>query len=253
MASHRGSSSDGTDVIDLADRPDAAELLYQLYKEILVPSFRQEELDPYEKLAAGLSGNPRTTDIAVARGDSGQSLGAMVGEWFPLHRVYLLSYLAVLPGRRSGGIGSRLMWRLGEYASERHSLVTLAEVDDPRRHPTDVLIGDPGARLAFYGRFGARVVDLPYFQPRLMPDGPRAHGMLLLALHVDEDALEEGPVGALRSDLLVGFIRTYFAECEGTAGKPDPELGSLIDRASSRAGIPLLPVAHYPEVVPAEG
>ena len=84
------------------------------------------------------------------------------------------------------------MRRLGEYSRERRALVTLAEVDDPRRHTTEALIGDPRARLAFYGRLGARVLDLPFFQPRLVADGPRAHGMLLLTLDVHSDALEGG-------------------------------------------------------------
>ena len=54
-------------------------------------------------------------------------------------------------------------------------------------------VGDPTARLSFYARFGATVLDLPYFQPRLTAKGRRAHGMLLLAFDVHADALvDEG-------------------------------------------------------------
>ncbi len=242
-------------MIDLAGRPDALQLLDRVYREILVPSFRREELDPYERLAAGLTNEPRNTDIAAARESSDEILGAMVGDWYPSHRVYLLSYLAVLQGSRGGGIGTSLMRRLGEYSRERRALVTLAEVDDPRRHTTEALIGDPEARLAFYGRFGARVLDLPFFQPRLVADGPRAHGMLLLTLDVHSDALEGGAVAALRGDVLGGFLRSYFADCEGAARasnrkQPDPELDVLIDRASSKTGVRLLPIDRYTEVAP---
>ncbi len=174
------------------------------------------------------------------------------------HRVYLLSYLAVRPSRRSGGTGTALMRHLTNWSRQRQALVTLAEVDDPRRHPTEALIGDPEARLAFYGRFGARVLDLPYFQPRLMAGGHRARGMLLLAFDVHADAIEDGPVAALRADLLGGFLRAYFAECEGASPAPvskhqDTDLDRLIDRASSKAGVRLLPVERYTEVAPDNG
>ena len=258
MSEGSTASSDPTLVFDLAGRPDAAQLLDRLYREILVPSFRKEELDPYETLAAGLTEEPRNIDISAAWKDSDEILGAMVGEWYPPHRVYLLSYLAALPSRRSSGTGTSLMRHLTEWSRGRQALMTLAEVDDPRRHATEALIGDPEARLAFYGRFGARVLDLPYFQPRLMTAGRRAHGMLLLAFDVHADALEDGPVAALRADILAGFLRAYFAECEGTSRasapkRQDPELGRLIDRASSKAGVRLLPIERYTEVPPDVG
>ena len=255
MSQASPASSDDARVVDLYRRPDATLLLDRLYREILVPSFRKEELDPYEVLAASLNDEPRNTDIAVAWRNSDEILGAMVGQWDPLHRVYLLSYLAVLPNRRSSGIGTSLMRHLREWLRERRALVTLAEVDDPRRHPTETAIGNPEARLAFYGRFGARVVDLPYFQPGLAPGGRRAHGMLLLAFDVHADALGNGPVAALRAELLGGFLRKYFADSEGTSllsppNHQDPELERLIDSASSKAGVRLLPIERYSEVAP---
>ena len=147
MTTSEGSaaSSDPPLVFDLAGRPDAARLLDRLYREILVPSFRKEELDPYETLAAGLTEEPRNIDISAAWKDPDEILGAMVGEWYPLHRVYLLSYLAALPSRRSSGTGTSLMRHLTEWSRGRQALMTLAEVDDPRRHATEALIGDPEA------------------------------------------------------------------------------------------------------------
>jgi GNAT superfamily N-acetyltransferase len=251
-------------VVDLAGRPDAAGLLRRAYRDILVPSFRPEELQPYGSIAAALAEEPPSTDMAVACDDSGEVLGAMVGDWDPANRVYLLSYLAVRPGVRSRGVGTGLMQHLPRWQRARRPLVTLAEVDDPRCHAAASSVGDPSARLSFYGRFGARVLDLPYFQPRLSEDGPRARGMLLLAFDVHADALAHGPIPALRGDVLGAFLRRYFAEAEAEGGAGgegpaagrrhhDPDLAHLLDRASPATGVPLLPVHRYADVAPDTG
>jgi hypothetical protein len=238
-------------VFDLAHRPDATSLLDRLYREILVPSFRRDELDPYEMMASSLTEDAPTTDIAAAWKDPGEILGAIVGDWFPRDRVYLLSYLAVRAGQRSGGAGTSLMQQLPIWSRARGALVTLAEVDDPRQHVADPSIGDPLARLSFYRRFGAQLLDLPYFQPRLTAKGQRAHGMLLLAFDVDPDAFVDGPDLALRGDIVEGFLRRYFADAEGwDETKDDPDLARLLDRASSAAGVRLLPVEQYIKVTP---
>ncbi len=230
-------------------------LLGRVYDDVLVPSFRDDELDRYETIAAALAEESPSTDVAAACDDSGEVLGAMIGDWDVVNRVYLLSYLAVRPGVRSRGVGTRLMQHLPEWWRARRPLVTLAEVDDPRRHATSSSVGDPSARLSFYGRFGARVLDLPYFQPRLSEDGQRAHGMLLLAFDVAADALVDGPVPALRGDVVGGFLRRYFADTEGTAATGDdvhhdPDLARLLDRASSTTGVRLVPVDRYTDVGP---
>jgi hypothetical protein len=127
----------------------------------------------------------------------------------------------------------------------------LAEVDDPRQHASDPGIGDPSARLEFYERFGARVLDLPYFQPRLTETGERAHGMLLLAFDVSSDALVDGPVPALRGDIVGGFLRQYFIEAEGSDdAKDDPDLARLLQGASAASGVRLLPIDRYTDVSP---
>ena len=163
------------------------------------------------------------------------------------------------------------MRHLPQWERARRPLVTLAEVDDPRRHAASSSVGNPAARLSFYGRFGARVLDLPYFQPRLSEGGRRAHGMLLLAFDVHADALADGPVRALRGEVLGGFLRRYFADAEGTASTDaagiaptdaagieptgdddhhDPDLARLLVLASSATGVRLLPVERYTDVGP---
>jgi GNAT superfamily N-acetyltransferase len=247
----RDPSTAPTLVFDLAHRPDATSLLDRLYREILVPSFRRDELDPYEAMADSLTQSASLTDIAAAWKEPGEILGAIVGDWDPIDRVYLLSYLAVRAGQRSSGAGTSLMQQLPKWSRARGSLVTLAEVDDPRQHVADPSIGDPSARLSFYGRFGAQVLDLPYFQPRLTASGQRAHGMLLLAFDVDADALVPGAVPALRGDIVGGFLHRYFADAEGSdETRDDPDLTRLLDRASSPAGVRLLPLERHTEVDP---
>ncbi len=246
VSKESGGPSDPTSVVDLADRPDAALLLDQLYREILVPSFRKDELDPLATISEALEVSPRRVDVAAARGLSGEILGAMICEWDPSSRVYLLSYLAARPGVRGRGVGTCLMRHLPEWSRARRALVTLAEVDDPRRHAVDGFIGDPLARLSFYERFGARVLDVPYFQPSLTTGGRRAHGMLLLAFDVDDEVLVAGPVPALRGDVLGRFLRGYFADSEGAA-KPDVTATDDPDLRGFSVRLPRPPVcSSYP-------
>jgi GNAT superfamily N-acetyltransferase len=240
-------------VLDLAGRNDADHLLDVLYREILVPSFRQEELDPLPVIAAAFAEDPPLLDIAAARDAAGEIVGAMVCEWSPSTGVYLLSYLAARPGLRSRGVGTALMRHLPVWSRARGAVVTLAEVDDPRCHGDEGLVGEPAARLAFYGRFGARVLDLPYFQPGLA-GGRRAHGMLLLAFDVDPAGLAPGSVPALRGDLLGRWLREYFAGSEHVPGREegagDPDLARLLHQASATAGVRLLPLERYTDVTP---
>ncbi len=241
-------------MVDLAGRTDADDLLHRLYYDILLPSFRRQELDPLTVIAAAFGEDPRRIDIAAARDTAGEIVGAMICEWSSSSRVYLLSYLAARPGLRSEGVGTCLMHHLPKWSRARGALVTLAEVDDPRCHDADGLVGDPAARLAFYGRFGARVLDLPYFQPSLGPDGQRAHGMLLLAFDVDEAGLTGGPVPALRGDILGTWLSGYFVGAEGMdesqEDRGDVDRTRILDQASAAAGVRILPLEQYTEVSP---
>jgi len=241
-------------VVDVAGRPDATALLNRLYEEILVPSFRREELEPLEMMAWSIEQTQRNTDVAAACDESGEILGAMIGDWDPASRVYLLSYLAARPGLRSRGVGTVLMEYLPVWSRARGALVTLAEVDDPRCHSAEGLIGDPTARLSFYGRFDARVLDLPYFQPRLGPDGRRAHGMLLLAFDVDSDGLVGGAIPALRGDVIGTWLQGYFVGAEGmdesSDSSRDVDCARILDQAFAPAGVRILPLDQYAEITP---
>ncbi len=78
--------------------------------------------------------------------------------------------------------------------------------------------------------------------------------MLLLAFDVDAAGLAEGPVPALRGDLLERWLRDYFADSEHLRQTDevmnDPDLARLLGQASAPAGVPLLPVEQYVDVTP---
>lgn len=200
-----------------AESPRAAELLRELHDEVLRPSFRPEEyisptvIDPSHELAV------------IACGEDGRVLGGALGERYPASGVLLLAYLAVRPGLRAQGVGGAIMTALREQWLDRDSLAVL-ELDDPRYHEPHPVRGDPVARLRFYGRSGVQLLDMPYFQPRLSSDLPRAYHMLLGVIP---------PIGAtvpaaLPASRVTAFLREYFELCEGPSVHGDPELRALL-------------------------
>src|SRR5690606_22793856 len=52
--------------------------------------------------------------------------------------------------------------------------------------------GDPAARVRFYARRGARVLDLPYVQAPIRAGAEPVPGRLLLVLHAEPGVLREG-------------------------------------------------------------
>src|SRR5690606_37003340 len=135
----------------------------------------------------------------------------------------LLGYLASAPGQRSRGLGAAVLEELRHVWDEAGVRLALGEVHDPRSYPET-----PGeradARLAFYHRHGAELLDLPWIQPRLAPHLTRVPHMLLISLHRGADLAH---VDSLPGRLLAGWAHRYF-EDETTTGGPDPERDSLL-------------------------
>jgi len=204
------------------DSPRAAELLRELHDEILFPSFPPSEyvspatIDPEENLA-----------VIACSGD-GQVVGGALGEIYPDSKALLLGYLAVRPGVRGSGVGSALLAALKQRWLGAHPLAFL-ELDDPRHHSTDPGYGDPTARLRFYGRFGIRLLTIPYFQPRLREDLPRGYHMILGVIPPDGST----PPQTIPGHQVTAFLREYFEVCEGDAAPDDPEVRWLLDAAAS--------------------
>jgi hypothetical protein len=115
--------------------------------------------------------------------------------------------------------------------------VVLAEVHDPRHWPAT---GDerPSARLRFYARHGARLLDLAWIQPRLTPGGDRVEGMLLLVLAARPPALLDGGA-ALDGALVRAWVEQQLRDAEGDAALADPGFAEIL-AASRRPASTLL-------------
>ncbi len=165
---------------------ESGPLIAAMYRQVLQPSFPSSELvdlDEIQDIAACDTGS-----VWIAEDPGGIILGVAVAEWDADLRVLLLSYLAVRPGVRNGGVGGRLYAiALESWRNKFAPCVMITEIEDPAVHPAGVDHGDPVARQRFYLAHGGRILDLPYFQPALRPDAPRVSGLLLLVLHADPE------------------------------------------------------------------
>lgn len=184
-------------IVDVGELPESA--LDEFYDDVLTPSFPDEELLMPDELSRALADPEPRMFASVALTERNEVVGGVVGQWFPECKVILTVYLATHPGRRGGGIGRRILRTVMEEWTRRFDpLLVLGEVEDPRHH-RDRGFGDPGRRLAFYASEGARVIDVPYFQPRLRPDEARVPDLLLMTFAVHdrfrlESTVDSAPV-----------------------------------------------------------
>lgn len=143
---------------------ESGPLIAAMYRQVLQPSFPSSELvdlDEIQDIAACDTGS-----VWIAEDPGGIILGVAVAEWDADLRVLLLSYLAVRPGVRNGGVGGRLYAiALESWRNKFAPCVMITEIEDPAVHPAGVDHGDPVARQRFYLAHGGRILDLPYFQP----------------------------------------------------------------------------------------
>ncbi|THV40151.1 GNAT family N-acetyltransferase [Glycomyces buryatensis] len=221
--------------------------LAAVHRDLLTPNFPPHELGPESDLVTEVEDG---TASALASVDAdGNREGVAVGHWDAAHRVWLLSHLAVDPARRAGGVGGRLLDAVVErWAKSSRPCAVLAEVEHPASVPGKPAWGDPRRRFEFYVRHGARVLNLPYFQPALGKKAERAYGMLLVVLHLDREfqltADRVSPVPVR------GFLEDYFRSSEG--GLPDDPAGLALLASTERpGGIELIdpattPIGHLP-------
>lgn len=169
--------------------------------------------------------------------DDGEPVAAALYDQLP-GEVVLLSNFAARPGRRGGGAG-RLLYEasLRAVIGAVAPALVLAEVEHPDHHRADPAYGDPAARLRFYGRQGARIIDTGYVQPPLGPDLPPVDGLMLLCLHAAPELLS-GDGDRLTSTTA---LRAALREMTATA----PEL--YTDPADE---VRLVDVADYAAITP---
>lgn len=225
-------------IVELAD-PDAP-AVELVYNDILLPSFPDDELVPLSVLRALVGAGLGL--VWAAHDDAGDVVAVAIGEWDAELRVVLLSWLAVREGRRGGGVGGPLLdTALTEWRRRYDPCLVLAEVADPRHHPVSTAHGDPVARLNFYQRRGARILDMPYFQPALGPDKARVDHMLLIVLHADP-AFAGSDADTIDATVLRRYLEKYQLECEGVVdtGPDSAPMWRALDRPN---GVPLSQVS----------
>ncbi len=231
-------------IIDLDVATDDPALVARTFELVLRPSFTSEELRGLEPVGPGPL---RVRTVAVDA--DGAPVAPAVTELEP-DGVSLLGYLAVSPAARGLGAGGRLVAHLRDSRRAGRYPLVVAEVHDPRGHPE----GDdehPEARLRFYRRAGAEVLDVPWVQPALA-GGARVPHMLLLVLH-RESSGGGGPsvegVATVPSAPLHAWALDYFVGSEGDEPR-DPQGVALLTRLGASDRIRVLPLDAWPQVVP---
>jgi GNAT superfamily N-acetyltransferase len=217
--------------------------LLRFYREILVPNFRPDEMFAEDMFMTAQSSEAVRTILAWD--NKNNLVGGLTGHWYSVCRVFLVDYLVVHPEFRDRGIGSTLLRHGSErWSRELAPVLILGEVEDPRRY-SDTGFGDPSLRFRFYCRLGARVLQLPYFQPALGPSGSRVRGLLLMVFLAQPDAYTG--FTTIAGEPLDCFIRQYVTEYEGCLEKEDTELQRLLTPCRITDGVPLLPVGALPD------
>ncbi len=182
--------------------------LVSVYEKLLSPNFPDDELITLDEFLGGVASGSSTVHVV---GDPSDPTAVGVFERFEDSPAVLLSYFATRVDQRGRGVGSALLRGLLDAIGEDPDVsVVLAEVEHPSHHAAHDFHGLPDARLAFYGRIGARILDVPYFQAPVRDGGRPVFGMLLLVLDpagrwVRDGALvPEAGVGAVLASLYRG-------------------------------------------------
>lgn len=219
--------------------------LGEVYDALLALSFPPSELMARSWLVDGVAAG--RLSVLAGRDDTGPVATAITQSLAPAPAV-LLTYFATRGDMRGRGVGSALFGHLREAVLERERpSIFLAEVERPDRHPGSAEHGDPAARLRFYGRHGARALDLPYLQAPI-GEGDAVRGMLLLALHVEPGVVLDGSEGgsAVPGPALLAEAVDVLLDGFGQDA-PDPRADRLRAAAASPA-VSLYDVADYSRI-----
>jgi GNAT superfamily N-acetyltransferase len=176
------------------------ELLRSFYDDVYLPAFAHQR-EPIEAWQRALRGAEYAFTIVV----SGEDLhdrsrrridGGVVFERYPRSGGAIITYLVVAPHARGTGLGARLLTRARESLTK--STIVVAEVHTP---DTD----EDRARIAWFARRGAGVIDVRYVQPDLgFGRDARLH---LIAFTDGEPSLDGGALQA--------FLREFYETIEG--------------------------------------
>lgn len=213
-----------------------------LYDNVLAPSFPHSELVTRAEFLDAITDPDSDMCVFLALDAAGEVVGGIVGEWFAECRVLLVSYVAVAPRLRGGGIGGLLITEsLSRWGSRFEPLLIVGEVEDPRVHPATEY-GDPAARLRLYDRLGALILPVPYFQPAIHEDADRVRGLLLMVFAAAASYRSDGHVDA---SVVRGFLEQNLLVCEGHISADDEEVHALWAAVDRSGQMPLLDPRPY--------
>ena len=216
-------------------------LLALVHEQILVPSFPPTELIPVDDFVRAGSGGHLDVLVALPS-DGGDPLGVIVGERDGAGAM--VDWLAVSGTTRGGGVGGALLTAGVRRWLDAGALLVLGEVERPDLFEAHPRHGDPERRLAFYGRLGATVLDLPYYQPPVAEGMPRLHGLLLVVLAAADDS----PAPRTLSPDEAQAVRDVLTSAMGEPAPGDTATARAFAPLDDPAGVRLLPLDRYREV-----
>jgi len=217
------------EIVVVARGADDPDLVARAYDTVLSRSFGRDEIPPRDQFLLDVAGS--TVLVALVDGDVA---AAAVSEGGGRDPIGLLSHLAVRPGTRGGGVGGQMMAALQAHWSSGPPVV-LGEVHDPRAWadgPDEL----PAARLRFYERHGARLLGVPWVQPKLWSGGDRVADMLLLVM--GGSAAPDG----VAAESLRSWMTAYYELTEGSDAS-DPTLAALLERVAAEDPVPIRPIS----------
>ena len=226
------------------DSPD----LVEAYDQILAPSFPTDELEPFPVFAEQVGEGRRQVWVARLEDDEdGEIVAVRVARDLPPSDAVLLTHIATRQSHRGTGVGSHLHRALlANIVADSAPSLVLAEVAHPDHHESHPRHGNPLARLRFYGRFDARILDVPYYQASLGPGLQPVYGLLLLVLYARPDLIDPAQTRLENAENLLAAVRTMLE----WDGEPDDAAAAALLTAVSQSPIRLLPVTEYRNVVP---
>lgn len=190
-----------------------------VYQEILGPTFPPDELLTEEAFLAQMADGSL---LAHLEDDAdGRVVGAAIAE--RVDEVLLLSWLAIHPRARAGGLGGRILGRaLDRWQAELEPRMMVGEVEHPLSTPAHEDHGDPAARLRFYHRFGVRALPVAHVQPPLRPGGAMVENLMLCVFRdhgqPPADEVEAVPVRAFVASYLEALPERRDAVLAGIDG-----------------------------------
>lgn len=214
----------------------------KIYERLLKPSFPRTELSDLGVIIGGWAAG--ALDIVCVADADGNPGAVAIGERDRDSDVVLLAWLAVAPESRGQGLGGEVLRRALERWQRRWDpLLVLAEVEHPTCEPDEPTHGDPVDRLRFYAQAGGRVLDVPYYQPRLRPWGRRVPSMMLVAL--------DGP--AIRPDGTVESAPVRLWLGRTMSHEPRDDARRRLFAALAPERLETLPLDADEELLPADG